>query len=88
LGSLQRGDNVLEDTLLAVLRVHADRLAWADGRWAKVILEDTRRDMQLAPLDSPQSFDSALRVLKSRELYREIDSESGWVDMSELPSEG
>ncbi len=82
------GNNVLEDTLLVVLREHADRLAWAesrDGQWAKVILEGARRDMQLAPLDHPQSFDSALRVLTIRGRYREVDSESGEVDMGELP---
>jgi hypothetical protein len=88
---------VLEDTLLAVLRDHADRLAWAegsdgqwavgrDGQWAKVKLEDARRDMHLVALDSPQrSFDSALKVLKTKDLYREIDSASGWVDMGEQP---
>jgi hypothetical protein len=78
---------VLEDTLLAVLRVHADRLVWAegrDGRCAKVTLKDARKDMLLAALDPP-SFDSALRVLMIRRLYKEIDSESGWVDMGEQP---
>jgi hypothetical protein len=45
--------------------------------------------VQIAALKSPQeTFDSALRVLKSRGLYKEIDNESGRVDMSELPSKG
>jgi hypothetical protein len=83
---------VLEDTLHRVLTVHVDRLAWAegkDGTWAKVLLDDARRDFELAALKSPQaSFDSALRVLKIKRLYREIDSKSGWVDMGELPSKG
>jgi hypothetical protein len=50
------------------------------------MLADASRDVQLATLESPQRwFYSALGVLRAKGLYREIDSESGWVDMGEQP---
>jgi hypothetical protein len=89
LGKPPMGGYVLGDTLHRVLTVHSDTLDWAegkDGTWAKVLLDDARRDFELAALKSPQaSFDSALRVLKIKRLYREIDRKSGWTWASYLP---
>ena len=76
-----------ETLVLEALRSHADRLTWhkgKDGEWAKITTEDARSDLHVINMESA-TFKSILRILVINKLYREIDSEHGWVNLGELP---
>ena len=76
-----------ETWVLEALRSQADRLTWLegkDGEWARVTIDDARKETLASDMKSTL-FDSILRVLAIKKLYREIDSQRGWVNMGELP---
>lgn len=73
-----------EQTLLEVLRDHADWSTWVvdeDGGWATVMLDDVKKDILLSKLEFEGSFESVLDVLSLKGLYTKIHAASGWVKM-------
>jgi hypothetical protein len=61
----------IEQTVLEVLRTHADRLTWLtiqDRQWAKVLLDHARNDESIHAPEFEGSFDNALDFLEGRGL--------------------